>query len=197
MYNIIINGINIGLTYRNQFASAMNAPENNGSLDAVIDGWGETIAHVDPATQGGQGEAQRGDPSARRRRVMFEVTSTDALHHSVRGSPTLANAKGPRVRCSMASLRISRPRMPPRNEQRPPTRRRRTVVELSLGGVTEGNSVLVSLMLVWMRRARAAGVGHHVRRHSAARREADRIHRSRRGVADGSTAERTRDRRRR
>ena len=24
---------------------------------------------------------------------MFELTSTDALHHSVRGSPTLANAK--------------------------------------------------------------------------------------------------------
>ena len=52
MYNIIINGINIGLTYRNQFASAMNAPENKGSLDAVINGWGETIAHIDPATQG-------------------------------------------------------------------------------------------------------------------------------------------------
>jgi phospholipid transport system substrate-binding protein len=52
MYNIIINGINIGLTYRNQFTSAMNAPENKGSLDAVISGWGETIAHIDPATQG-------------------------------------------------------------------------------------------------------------------------------------------------
>lgn len=55
MVNIIINGINIGLTYRNQFASAMNAPENHGSLDAVIDAWGETIAHVDPVTQGGAG----------------------------------------------------------------------------------------------------------------------------------------------
>jgi phospholipid transport system substrate-binding protein len=52
MYNIIINGINIGLTYRNQFSSAMNAPENKGSLDAVINGWGETIAHIDPAAQG-------------------------------------------------------------------------------------------------------------------------------------------------
>ena len=53
MSNIIINGINIGLTYRNQFASAMKAPENQGSLDAVIEAWGETIAHVDPVTQGG------------------------------------------------------------------------------------------------------------------------------------------------
>lgn len=52
MYNIIINGINIGLTYRNQFDSAMNAPENHGSLDTVINNWGETIAHIDPAKQG-------------------------------------------------------------------------------------------------------------------------------------------------
>ena len=52
MYNIIINGINIGLTYRNQFASAMNAPENHGSLDTVIANWGETIAHIDPAKDG-------------------------------------------------------------------------------------------------------------------------------------------------
>jgi phospholipid transport system substrate-binding protein len=52
VYNIIINGINIGLTYRNQFASSMKAPENKGSLDAVINAWGETIANVDPAADG-------------------------------------------------------------------------------------------------------------------------------------------------
>jgi phospholipid transport system substrate-binding protein len=52
VYNIIINGINIGLTYRNQFASSMKAPENKGNLDAVIAAWGETIAHVDPAAEG-------------------------------------------------------------------------------------------------------------------------------------------------
>ncbi len=52
MYNIIINGINIGLTYRNQFASAMKLPANNGSLDAVIDGWAQTIAKVDPVADG-------------------------------------------------------------------------------------------------------------------------------------------------
>ncbi len=45
MRNIVINGINIGLTYRNQFASSMKAQRD---LDKVIDGWGETIAHVDP-----------------------------------------------------------------------------------------------------------------------------------------------------
>lgn len=52
MYNIVINGINMGITYRNQFATAMKAPENHGSLDDVIDEWAETIAHVDPAKQG-------------------------------------------------------------------------------------------------------------------------------------------------
>jgi phospholipid transport system substrate-binding protein len=52
VYNIIINGINIGLTYRNQFASSMKAPENHGNLDAVIIAWGETIAHVDPSAEG-------------------------------------------------------------------------------------------------------------------------------------------------
>jgi phospholipid transport system substrate-binding protein len=52
VYNIVINGINMGLTYRNQFASAMKAPENHGSLDQVISQWAETIAHIDPAKQG-------------------------------------------------------------------------------------------------------------------------------------------------
>jgi phospholipid transport system substrate-binding protein len=52
MRNIIINGINIGLTYRNQFASAMKTPQNRGNLDAVIDGWSATIADVDPIKDG-------------------------------------------------------------------------------------------------------------------------------------------------
>jgi len=52
MYNIVINGINMGITYRNQFATAMKAPENHGSLDEVINQWAETIAHIDPAKQG-------------------------------------------------------------------------------------------------------------------------------------------------
>jgi phospholipid transport system substrate-binding protein len=48
MGNIIINGINIGLTYRNQFATAMKAPQNKGDIDLVITDWGKTIADVDP-----------------------------------------------------------------------------------------------------------------------------------------------------
>jgi phospholipid transport system substrate-binding protein len=41
--NIIVNGVNIGLTYRNQFAGAMNDPKNGGSLDKVIDGWSNML----------------------------------------------------------------------------------------------------------------------------------------------------------
>ena len=62
IYNIIINGINIGLTYRNQFASAMQAPENHHSLDEVISGWGESIAHIDPAKQGLPDTSSEGAP---------------------------------------------------------------------------------------------------------------------------------------
>ncbi|WXL26706.1 ABC transporter substrate-binding protein [Ectopseudomonas mendocina] len=42
MRNVIINGINIGKLFRDQFAQAM---QNNGNkLDAVIDGWVDTVA---------------------------------------------------------------------------------------------------------------------------------------------------------
>ena len=89
---------------------------------------------------------------------MFELTSTDALRHSIQGSPTLANA---RSACSLldgtfadlaAASAAAKEQAP--DEAPPPAQ----LVELSLGGVTEGNSVLVSLLLVWMRRARASGV---------------------------------------
>jgi phospholipid transport system substrate-binding protein len=52
MANIIINGINIGLTYRNQFATAMKAPQNKGDIDLVISDWGKTIAESDPMAEG-------------------------------------------------------------------------------------------------------------------------------------------------
>jgi len=41
--NIIVNGVNIGLTYRNQFAGAMKDPVTGGSLDKVIDGWSDML----------------------------------------------------------------------------------------------------------------------------------------------------------
>jgi phospholipid transport system substrate-binding protein len=48
--NVIVNGINLGLTFRNQFDQAMR--ENNRDYDAVIDGWSPEVG-VDELEQGG------------------------------------------------------------------------------------------------------------------------------------------------
>lgn len=39
IYNIIVGGVNLGLTYRNQFSSAMQDPINEGKIAKVIAGW--------------------------------------------------------------------------------------------------------------------------------------------------------------
>jgi phospholipid transport system substrate-binding protein len=49
--NIIVNGINMGLTYRNQFASAMNDQQYGGDMDRVIDAWGELLAADEAAAE--------------------------------------------------------------------------------------------------------------------------------------------------
>ena len=41
LINIVINGVNLGLTFRNQFYSLMEKEENN--LDAVIERWVTSI----------------------------------------------------------------------------------------------------------------------------------------------------------
>lgn len=46
--NLIVNGVNMGLTYRNQFNSAMNDPRYGGDLDKVIDSWGGLIEEAAP-----------------------------------------------------------------------------------------------------------------------------------------------------
>ncbi|PCF97221.1 toluene tolerance protein [Vreelandella nigrificans] len=48
--NVIVNGINLGLTFRNQFDQAMR--ENNRDYDAVIRGWSPEIG-VEELEQGG------------------------------------------------------------------------------------------------------------------------------------------------
>jgi len=53
MKNIIINGINIGLTFRNQFAGAVRNKKYGGDLDLVIDSWGDLVADVDATGAGG------------------------------------------------------------------------------------------------------------------------------------------------
>lgn len=42
--NIVIAGVNIGLTYRSQFVSAAADNKYQGSLDQVIDAWGQVVA---------------------------------------------------------------------------------------------------------------------------------------------------------
>lgn len=44
--NLIVNGVNMGLTYRNQFSSAMN--QRGGDIDAVIDGWSDLLEQEAP-----------------------------------------------------------------------------------------------------------------------------------------------------
>lgn len=57
--NLIVNGVNMGLTYRNQFNSAMRDPRFGGDLDQVIDDWGDIVreedAVLDEVQEGGQG----------------------------------------------------------------------------------------------------------------------------------------------
>lgn len=43
MRNIIVNGVNMGLTYRNQFASAASDSKYGGDMDRIIDGWIESV----------------------------------------------------------------------------------------------------------------------------------------------------------
>ena len=42
MRNVVINGINVGKLFRDQFAQAMQ--DNRNDLDKVIDNWTETVA---------------------------------------------------------------------------------------------------------------------------------------------------------
>ncbi len=41
--NLIVEGINIGLNYKSQFAAAMKDPQYGGDMDAVIDAWVDVI----------------------------------------------------------------------------------------------------------------------------------------------------------
>jgi phospholipid transport system substrate-binding protein len=57
MRNIIINGVNIGLTYRSQFASAVQNPQHGGDLDSVIDAWAKLLGGDSEESADGEGEA--------------------------------------------------------------------------------------------------------------------------------------------
>jgi phospholipid transport system substrate-binding protein len=48
MRNLIINGINVGKLFRDQFAQSMQ--NNRNDLDKVIDSWADTVAKARQAT---------------------------------------------------------------------------------------------------------------------------------------------------
>ncbi|HBZ98584.1 MAG TPA: toluene tolerance protein [Pseudomonas sp.] len=50
--NVIINGINIGKLFRDQFADSMQ--RNGGDLDKTIDGWAEVVARAKDTEAGQQ-----------------------------------------------------------------------------------------------------------------------------------------------
>ena len=81
---------------------------------------------------------------------MLELTSRDASHHRIAGEPTFADAKNASALLDPAIAEVDAA-----NKESTVT----PTIEVSLAGVTHSNSVLVSLMLVWMRRARRAGIG--------------------------------------
>ena len=43
LQNLVVEGVNIGLNYKSQFAAAMKDPQYAGDLDAVIDSWTDVI----------------------------------------------------------------------------------------------------------------------------------------------------------
>lgn len=61
LYNVIIEGINLGLTYRNQFAAA--AEQNRGDLDKVIANWDVEPAAIEKIKPGAAAEPVNTDPA--------------------------------------------------------------------------------------------------------------------------------------
>lgn len=49
VYNLVVNGVNMGLTFRSQFKSAVNDKQYKGDLDKVIDAWATGLEEVSPA----------------------------------------------------------------------------------------------------------------------------------------------------
>ncbi|MDF2445045.1 MAG: transporter substrate-binding protein [Moraxellaceae bacterium] len=54
--NLILNGINLGLTFRNQFGSAVEA--NRGSIDKAIAGWTPDTTAIDATKDGAKASAK-------------------------------------------------------------------------------------------------------------------------------------------
>ena len=55
--NVIINGINVGKLFRDQFADSMQ--RNGNDLDKTIDGWAEVVAKAKDSAEGQQASGQQ------------------------------------------------------------------------------------------------------------------------------------------
>lgn len=58
--NIVIVGINIGLTFRSQFRSAVSDPKYGGDLDRVIDAWAGVVAAESEGKSEGKSDGKSG-----------------------------------------------------------------------------------------------------------------------------------------
>lgn len=51
LQNLVVEGVNVGLNYKSQFAAAMKDPQYAGDLDAVINSWTDLIEAEQEAEQ--------------------------------------------------------------------------------------------------------------------------------------------------
>ncbi len=51
MRNIVVGTVNIGMTYRRQFESAMRSPQFGGDMSKVIANWGDQVAEIEVALE--------------------------------------------------------------------------------------------------------------------------------------------------
>ncbi len=65
--NLIVNGVNMGLTYRNQFNSAMRDSQYDGDMDKVIDAWSELLKSEAPGLEDEEAPESEARAPARRR----------------------------------------------------------------------------------------------------------------------------------
>lgn len=62
--NMVIEGVNVGLSFKSQFASAMKGPEYEGDLDQVIAAWGKFVAGEKAADAGSKNRETEDDSRA-------------------------------------------------------------------------------------------------------------------------------------
>ncbi len=127
--NVIINGINIGKLFRDQFADTMQ--KNRNDLEKTIAGWGEVVAKAEGNRESGRGRGEMSQASLREG-AAGELQLAGVLDYS--SGPALREQGGRLIRASQAA---------------------ELVVDCS--AVERSSSVGISLLLAFMRDARKAG----------------------------------------